>query len=76
VSAGAGRFAEAYSLGQQEDLGDYLGQLEFEALFLAEGVKIGGPEKIRAFLANFGGLSFSLAALVDFYGREWESWIF
>lgn len=85
-SRGARRFAEAYDLRHQADLEQFIGQLEFEALFLAEGAKIGGQEKVRDFLADeamfsayaalFGGLCFSLVALYDWYGPDWQSWIF
>ena len=86
IGSGATRFAESYDLAQTDDLGEFLGRVEFEALFMAEGSKIGGEKKIRAFLADeaqfasyaalFGGLSFSLASLHNWYGVDWESWIF
>ncbi len=63
-----------------------MGWLEAQAFLMAEGRKIGGEEPVRAFLANaeqceayaalFGGLCFSVSALYDWYGPEWESWIF
>ncbi len=84
--AGAHRFAEAHGLRGQADLDQYISNLEFEAFFVAEGAKIGGEEKVRSFLANepmfesytalFGGLCFSLAALFEWYGPDWEEWIF
>ncbi|MFQ5419042.1 MAG: hypothetical protein ACE5EY_01635 [Anaerolineae bacterium] len=86
IASGARRFAGDHNLRRQEDLRDYLAQVEFEAFFIAEGSKIGGEEKIRAFLADesrfqtyaalFGGLCFSLAALYDWYGTDWAEWIF
>jgi hypothetical protein len=86
IASGARRFADSHSLAQQEDLRAYLGQVEFEAFFIAEGSTIGGEEKIRTFLTNetqfqsymdlFGGLCFSLAALFDWYGPNWTEWIF
>ena len=86
VAGGARRFAASYRLSEQADLIEFLGQLEFEAFFIAEGSKIGGEEKVRAFLSNevqfktyaalFGGLCFSLAALYDWYGSDWETWVF
>nr|NIP25279.1 hypothetical protein [Phycisphaerae bacterium]NIX29094.1 hypothetical protein [Phycisphaerae bacterium] len=86
IETGASSFANTYNLRQQNDLSDYMRQVEFEAFFIAEGSKIGGDEKIEAFLANeaqyqtyqalFGGLCFSLAALYKWYGPEWEKWVF
>ena len=85
-TAAAHRFAQEHHLRRQSDLADYLGRIEFEAFFVAEGRKIGGEEKIAAFLSHesqfqsfaalFGGLSFSLAALFDWYGPAWEEWIY
>lgn len=85
-AAGARRFAEARSLREQADPGEFMGSVEFEALMLAEVGKIGGEAKVRAFLADetrfdmyaglFGGLCFSLAALYDWYGPDWQAWIF
>jgi len=85
-TAAARRFAREHRLPGQPDLAGYLGQIEFEAFFVAEGSKIGGEEQIAAFLADesrfqayaalFGGLSFSLAALFDWYGPDWEAWIY
>lgn len=82
----ARRFAEVHRLREQTDLNAYLGQVEFEAFFIAEGSKIGGKDKVGAFLADearfdayaalFGGLCFSLAALYDWYGPDWEEWVF
>lgn len=86
LRAGATRFAETHRLREQADLGEFLGRVEADAFLVAEGSKIGGEEKVRAFLANaelfdayaalFGGLCFSLAALYDSYGPEWEAWAF
>jgi len=86
IRHGAQRFAEAYKLREQADLGEYMGLLEFVAFFSTEGHKIGEEEKIRAFLANetqfntyaalFGGLCFTLAALDDWYGPNWEKRLF
>ena len=86
IRRGAERFAEAYDLRGQEYLDRYLRHLEFEAFFIAEGAKIGGEESVRSFLTNetafttytalFGGLCFSLTALYDWYGTDWEEWIF
>lgn len=83
---GAHRFAEAYDLRSQSDLDQTISQLEFEAFFVAEGAKVGGTERIRSFLADetvfktyaalYGGLCFSLTALFDWYGPNWEEWIF
>jgi hypothetical protein len=86
VSKGADLFAEKHRLRERDDLQEFIEQVEFEAFFIAEGSKIGGDEQVRAFLANdsqyqayadlFGALCFSLAALHDWYGLDWESWIF
>jgi len=86
IEAGAQRFAQLHGLRQQNDLDEYLGKVEFEAFFIAEGGKIGGHERIQTFLANegqyqayadlFGGLCFSLAALYDWYGPDWKTWVF
>lgn len=86
IRAGANRFSDRYQLRQCSDLLATLGQVEFEAFFIAEGSKIGGDSRIRAFLANetqwqtyadlFGGLCFSLIALYDWYGPDWETWVF
>lgn len=86
IETGANSFANTYNLREQNALSDFIGQIEFEAFFIAEGSKIGGDEKIEAFLANeaqyqtyqalFGGLCFSLAALYNWYGPNWEEWVF
>lgn len=86
IERGAASFANSHNLRQKDDLDDYMRQIEFEAFFIAEGSKIGGEEKIQAFLANevqyqsyaalFGGLCFSLAALYDRYSSDWEKWVF
>jgi len=86
LEAGGRRFAEVYRLRQQADLAEAVGRLESEAFLAAEGNHIGGEEKIRAFLADedrfdmiaalFGGLCFSVAALLDWYGTDWEKWVF
>ena len=83
---GAARFAEAYHLREQADLQEFLGRIEFEAFFVAEGSKIGGDGQIKGFLGNklqfetyaalFGALSFSIAALHNFYGVDWTQWIY
>lgn len=85
-ASGARRFAEAYSLRGRAAPGEFMGQLEFEAFMLAESGKIGGEARVREFLADdvrfdmyaalFGGLCFSVAALHDWYGPDWEAWIF
>jgi hypothetical protein len=86
ITAGARRFVEHHRLPEQADLVEFLGRLEFEAFFIAEGSQIRGEEKVRAFLADeaqfntyaalFGGLCFSLSALYDWYGPDWEAWVF
>lgn len=86
IAAGAQRFAAVHCLREQPDLSNTMRQVEFEAFFIAEGSKIGGAEKIQAFLANdtqfqcyaalFGGLCLSLAALYARYGPEWQNWVF
>jgi hypothetical protein len=86
IETGAQRFAHTCDLRQQHDLSEFMGRVEFEAFFIAEGGKIGGDDEVRAFLANeaqvqtyaalFGGLCFSLAALYDWYGPDWETWVF
>ncbi len=60
--------------------------LEAEAFLMVEGQRVHGEERVRAFiedterfetfLALYGGLSFSLAALAAAYGPDWQSWIF
>jgi hypothetical protein len=85
-TAAANRFANAYQLDQQADLSGAMSQLEFEAFFVAEGNRVGGEKGIQDFLANtsqfetyaalFGGLSLSLAAYYDWYGPNWEQWVF
>ncbi len=42
---GAQRFAETYALRSQANLDKFIGQLEFEAIFVAEGAKIGRARK-------------------------------
>lgn len=86
LRAGGRRFAEVYGLREQMDLAEALGRVEAEAFLAAEGNRIGGEEKIRAFLADeerftvyaalFGGLCFSVSALYDWYGPDWEAWVF
>ena len=86
LRAGGRRFAEVYGLRKQSDLAEAVGRLEAEAFLAAEGNRIGGEEKIQAFLADderfamyaalFGGLCFSVAALYDEYGPDWETWVF
>ncbi len=86
INAGAERFATMYHLGEQKNLEEFMGQIEFEAFFMAEGYKIGGEEKIKAFLGDqsrfetyaalFGGLCFTVAALYDWYGTDWREWIY
>lgn len=86
LRVGGRRFAEVYRLREQIDLAEAVGRLEAEAFLAAEGNRIGGEEKIRAFLADgerftmyaalFGGLCFSVSALYDAYGPDWEAWVF
>lgn len=86
LKAGSRRFAEVYRLREQIDLAEAVGRLEAEAFLAAEGNRIGGEEKIQAFLADeerftmyaalFGGLCFSVAALYDWYGPDWNAWAF
>jgi hypothetical protein len=86
LRAGSRRFAEVYRLREQTDLAEAVGRLEAEAFLAAEGNRIGGEEKIQAFLADeerftmyaalFGGLCFSVSALYDWYGPNWEAWVF
>ncbi|MBI3362191.1 MAG: hypothetical protein HY023_13895 [Chloroflexi bacterium] len=86
LEAGGRRFADEYHLRDRADIGQFVGQLEFEAFFIAEGNKVGGEEKIKTFLADenrfatyaalFGGLCFSVAALYNAYGLHWEQWAF
>lgn len=85
-AAGGRRFARAHGLTPQADLAAAAGQVELTAFLIAEGNCIGGEEKLKAFLANaeacgayadlFGGLCLSLAALYDWYGPDWETWVF
>ncbi|MFQ5410509.1 MAG: hypothetical protein ACE5FI_19035, partial [Anaerolineales bacterium] len=84
-AVGAERFADMHDLCNQADLAEYIAQVEFEALFVAEGARI-GVENVRVFLADearfetysalFGALCFSLSALYDRYGPDWETWVF
>lgn len=86
LKAGGRRFAEVYQLGEQADLAEVVGRVEAGAFLVAEGNRIGGDEQIQAFLADeerfnlygalFGGLCFSVSALYDWYGPEWEQWAF
>ena len=86
LAAGGRRFADVYRLDEEEYLADVVGRLEAEAFLIAEGSRIGGEDRIRTFLANqdrfdayaalFGGLCFSVAALYDWYGPDWEKWTF
>ncbi len=86
AAVGARRFAEERRLREQPDLIQAAAWLEAEAFMMAEGRKIAGDEQVRAFLsagevfntfaALYGGLCFSLAALYDHYGRDWEAWVY
>jgi hypothetical protein len=86
VAAGANQFTAAYLLRKQDNIEEFMSQIEFEAFFIAEGSKIGGEKKIKSFLDNksrletvatlCNALCFSLAALYDWYGSDWQDWIF
>jgi hypothetical protein len=86
AAAGAARFAEERRLREQPDLMQWAAWLEAEAFMMAEGRKIAGDEPVRAFLADgevfdtfaalYGGVCFSLTALLDHYGRDWEAWVY
>jgi hypothetical protein len=86
AAVGGRRFAEEQRLRDQSDLIQATAWVEAEAFMMAEGRKIAGDEKVRDFLADaevlttfgalYGGLCFSLGALYDFYGPDWEAWVF
>ena len=79
-------FADAHDLRERSDTEEFMGRLEAEAFLIAEASKVGGEEKVRGFLSNeelfesyaalFGGLCFSVSALREWYGPEWEQWVF
>jgi hypothetical protein len=85
-AAGGRRFAQAQRLAPQADLAETIGQVELTAFLIAEGNRIGGEDRIKAFLANgeacgayadlFGGLCLGIAALYAWYGPDWETWVF
>ena len=86
LPAAANRFAEKHRWREKTDLAQAAEWLEAEAFLMAEGQRIHGEEKLRAFFADtarfesfaalYGGLSFSLAALYHEYGPNWQEWIF
>jgi len=86
VMRGGRRFAQINRLNEKSDLAAFMSNLEFEAFFMAEGRKVGGIDKIKALLDNQaqfdaynalpGGICFGLSTLYDWYGPDWEEWIF
>lgn len=86
VARAGERFVDERQWRTQSNLAQAAEWLEAEAFLMVEGQRLHGDEKLRAFFADterfesflalYGGLSFSLAALAEAYGPDWQSWIF